>query len=146
MKRLAVLLFATPIGCATSSASNYSVTYSTVGSVNETRPANEAARTAFDRDVTPERQQTISAVKVFIDSVPPEISLRDNVVSVSEGSSAKLVGSVEVAAIWKAPNDDAAALPALQRAAEAAGANLAFCPRNEQALGRWRCHLLKTSP
>src|SRR4051794_5942487 len=96
---LAFLLFAMPIGCATSSAANYSVTYSTVGSVNETRPANEAARTTFDRDVTPERQQAISAVKVFMDSVPAEISLRNNVVSVSEGSSAKLVGSVEVVAI-----------------------------------------------
>jgi hypothetical protein len=122
------------------------VSYATAGSVNETGPANDAAKAAFDRDITPERQQGISAVKVFMDSVPAEVSLRDNVVSVADGSSAKLVGSVEISALWKAPDDDAAALPALQRAAEAAGANLAFCPRNEQTLGHWRCHLLKTTP
>jgi hypothetical protein len=143
---LFALVLCAAAGCATSSAANYSVSYATVGSVNETGPANEAAKAAFDRDITPERQQGISAVKIFMDSVPAEVSLRDNVVSVAEGSSAKLVGSVEVSAVWKAPDDDAAALPALQRAAEAAGANLAFCPRTEQTLGHWRCHLLKTSP
>ena len=143
MTRSSALSWLFVMGCATSSVGNYSVTYATVGPVNETGPANAASKTAFDRPATAEEQRALASVQVFMDTVPPELSLRDNVISIAAESNATLVGSVEVAAIWKAPSDDAAALPTLQRAAQAAGANVAFCPRNQQALGRWKCHLVK---
>jgi len=131
------------VGCSTSSVKNYRVTYATVGPVNETGPANAASKEAFDRPTTPEEQKALSSVQVYMDTVPPELSLHDNMISVTAESNATLVGSVEVAAIWKAPSDDAGVLPILQRAAQAAGANVAFCPRNELIPGGWKCHLVK---
>jgi hypothetical protein len=133
-------------GCATSSAGNYSITYRTVGAATETVELNQAAEKAFAAEPTSEAQKrAIARVKVFTDSVPVELELKDNVIGISPGASAALVGSLEITAVWKAP-DDEQVLPALQKAAHAAGADLAFCPRNEKPAGHiWRCYLVRTA-
>ena len=56
-----------------------------------------------------------------------------------------MVASVDVSAVWKAPTEDAEVIPALQKAAAAAGANLAFCPRNQKPTFHvWHCYLVKS--
>jgi len=132
--------------CATSSASNYSISYRVSGAATETAEFNQAAEKAFAAEATTEAQkQAISSVKVFIDTLPPEITARDNVIGITEGAAAALVGSLEITAVWKAP-DDQEVLPALQKAAQAAGADVAFCPRAEKPAGHiWRCYLVRTS-
>jgi hypothetical protein len=144
--RHAAMLGLLSVGCATSSASNYSIEYRTSGAANETGDANKAAAKAFEAEATdPALKQAISRVKVFTDSVPPELTLKDNVVALAEGVSAKLIGSVEVSAVLKAP-DDEQVLPALQKAAQAVGADIAFCPPNEKPAGHiWRCYLVRAS-
>jgi len=145
-KRLvAVLSIVLLSACATSSAGNYSVQYKAAGSATETVAFNAAAEKAFKEDAnSEERKQAISSIKVFLDSVPPELTLRDHVIGIAEGVAAILVGSVELKAVWKAPSEDAEVLPAIQKATEAARADLAFCPRNEKPAGyAWRCYLVK---
>jgi hypothetical protein len=143
------LSFLTPAvlvtSCATSSVTNYSVTYSAAGPAREAAAINQSAERAFRKDVTgPSEARAISVVKVFLDSIPPQITLKDNAVAIQEGESAELFGSVEIKAIWKAPSEDAEALPAIQKATYSAGANIAYCPRNEMpAFGVWRCYLVR---
>jgi hypothetical protein len=133
--------------CATSSATNYSVAFRATGPANDVAEKNNAAERAFKNDVTDlATKQAISAVKVFLDSIPAEITLKDNAVAIRDGDPAVLLGSVEITAIWKAPSDDAEVLPAMQKAAYAVGANMAFCPRNEKpAFHTWRCYLVQAS-
>jgi hypothetical protein len=131
------------VGCA---SSNFVATFTYGGPSNLALPLNQSAERAFKvHPITPERQKLIEAVQVFMDSLPRELTLKNNVVEVAEGVEARLIGSVEVKAVLAAPFDDAGYVPALQRAAEAAGANLAFCPRNEKPEWYcWRCYLAKT--
>jgi hypothetical protein len=141
MRKLLLCLCAA--GCA---ATNYSATFKYAGPANTALPLNESAERAFNvHPITPERQKVIDSVQVFMDSLPRELTLKNNVVEVAEGVEARLIGAVDVKAVWKAPFDDAGYVPALQRAAEAVGANLAFCPRNEKPEWySWRCYLVKT--
>jgi hypothetical protein len=133
-------------GCATSSSGNYSVKYALAGAANETTALNSAAAEAFRADVTEVQQKEISSVKVFVDSVPPEITLRDNVVAIKPGVPAVMVGIVELSAVWKSP-DDTEVIPALQKAARSVAADLAFCPRAEKPAAHvWRCYLVSTGP
>ncbi len=132
-------------GCATSSSANYDVRYATAGAATETAALNSAASEAFREDPSELAKQQIAAIKVFIDTVPPELSVTNAVVSVARGSSARMVGSVELFAKWKTPTEEEV-LPAMQKAAYAASANLAFCPRNAtRRYAAWRCYLVKTS-
>lgn len=145
MNRLVIAVSSCVVfGCATSSPANYDVRYSTVGAANETGPLNRAAEQAFNEPLTEATQQQLSGIKVFIDSVPPELTMTDSVVSVKDGAAATLVGSVELIAKWKVPSDEDVLL-AIQKAAHAASANLAFCPRS-RSYARWTCYLVKTQP
>lgn len=149
MKRfvIAVLSSCFVFGCATSSSANYDVRYATLGAATDTIEHNRAAAKAFHEETSEDAKQQLSAIKVFIDSVPPELTMTNNVVEVKAGEPATLVGSVELFVKWLPPREEAA-LPVIQKATYAASANLAFCPRDDDRTvsWRWRCYLVKTAP
>jgi hypothetical protein len=133
-------------GCATSSSGNYSVKYALAGAANETATLNDAAAEAFRAEATDTQKQESAKIKVFLDSVPPELIVTNSTVGIAPRSNAQLVGSVELTAVWKTP-EEAEVTPAIQKAARSVGADLAFCPRAEKTAAHvWRCHLVRTAP
>ncbi len=145
MRPLAATLLAFT-GCATAGSGNYSVKYALAGAANETRLLNEAAESAFKTDASETQKLESAKIKVFVDSVPNELAVRDGTVGISRGSTAQLVGTVELSAVWKTPSDDEV-LPAIQKAARSVAADLAFCPRAEKSAAHvWRCYLVRVAP
>jgi hypothetical protein len=125
---------------------NYSVRYALAGAANETGPLNEAAESAFRAEPTDTQKQESAKIKVFLDSVPPELVVTNSTVGIAPRSTAQLVGSVELSAVWKSPTDEEV-MPAIQKAARSVGADMAFCPRAEkEAAHKWRCHLVRLAP
>ncbi len=141
------LLACVSAGCVAPSAlNNYAVDYRFAGAANETSAQNDAAEAAFkNKAVSDDVLRASAAVRVFLDSVPDMLVLQDGVVRVKDGASAVLLGSVELTPTWVIPTGEEA-LPAFQRAAASAGADIAFCPRREVRLGyKWTCYLVRAS-
>jgi hypothetical protein len=135
------------LGCAgVSSPRNYDVIYRATGPADESVGFHKTAESSYRAEVTTEdRRKEISATKVYIDTVPPELTLKDNVVSIAEGVAATLVGTVELHAVFQAPQNDADLIPSLQKATESARSDIAFCPRDQQLarMAQFRCYLVK---
>ena len=131
-------------GCATASVHNFEVKYKLAGPANETAALNASAEREFRAVLPEERKEEVSRVAVYLDTVPPQLTLRNNVVEVREGSAARLTGLVEVEAVWRLP-DEPEVLPLLQKAALSVSADIAFCPRSEKPAAHvWRCYLVST--
>lgn len=121
-----------------SCANTFSTTYKGAGPASEALNWSKQAQSRFE-NLAPDEDSVISKVLVFIDSVPPELTVDGTTIGVSAGSGAELLGQVYVIATLKVPSEEEA-IPVLQKVAFAGGANLAYCPT--EGLGH-RCYLVR---
>jgi hypothetical protein len=132
------------VAAVVSCANSYSTTYKGTGPASQALQFGKAAQARFEElSAKPQGTDTdaISKVRVYIDSVPAELAVDGNTISIRQDANAELLGEVGIIATLKAPSDEEA-IPVLQRATFAAGADLAYCPH--EGLGH-RCYLVRTA-
>ncbi len=124
---------------ATSCAS-FSAQYAGAGPANKAAQFSKQAEQRFSQLETMDaaEAEAVSQIDIYVDSIPEQLVVDGATIGVKPGTNAELIGSVLVIPNW-VQHSQADALPVLQRAAHAAGANLAYCP--VEGLG-WRCFLL----
>ncbi len=141
MKKLVLL---TLVFGASACANTFATTYKGTGAASEAldwSKRSQARYESLEGSKAGEDAAMISGVRIYVDSVPGELTVDGDTIGVKEGVDAELVGQVHVIASLKVPSPEQA-IPALQKAAYAGGANLAYCPT--EGLGH-RCYLVRTA-
>lgn len=125
-------------------ANSFSTTYKGAGPASEALSWSKQAQARQETlasEASPQDAEAISKVRVYIDSIPAELSVDGTTIGVKEGIGAVLLGQVRVIATMKVPSEEEA-IPVMQRVAFAGGANLAYCPT--EGMGH-RCYLVRTA-
>lgn len=140
MRKLILIVGA---ACAVSACANsFSATYKGAGGASEALTWAKSAEVRFEElSAAATADASLSKVRVYFDAVPSELVVDGSTIGVREGVNAALVGQVHIIATVKVPTDEEA-IPVMQRAALAGGADLAYCPR--EGLGH-RCYLVRTA-
>ena len=127
-----------------SSCASFSATYAGTGPANKASEFSSRAEKRFSEleTLSPADAEAVSKIDIYFDSVPEQLMVDGTTIGIKEGANAELIGSVLVVANW-VQHSPADAVPVLQKAAHAAGANLAYCPI--AGMG-WRCFLVRVAP
>lgn len=125
-------------------ANSFSTNYKGTGPASEALAWSKQAQArhgTLASGASAEDSEAIAKLRVYIDSIPGELTLDGTTIGVKEGIGAALLGQVRFIATMKVPSEEEA-IPVIQPVAYAGGANLAFCP--VEGMGH-RCYLVRAT-